>query len=186
MKTVLFALLMSACALPLFAQGSDMGFQGIGVRLGIVNPEGDWKPAPEFGVSVDLGSPIENVYVDGAISYWSSELDANLPTGYTYSLSDIALRVGAKYRFLSKETSPYFGGGIGYHLYDLTVETPSGQSSSALLNDYTQDDEGTLYLVGGIEHIFSDKFIGSAEVRMDIADLTQTAIHANLGFMIGH
>lgn len=178
-------LLLSVCMHDVRAQETDLGFKGGGFRIGMVDPEGSWKPTSEFGLTADLGSPMENVFLDGSIGYWASKLDDGLPAGYEFTLSDFSLRVGGKYQLMVGATSPFVGGGVGYHLYALALDTPSGESSSELLNDYTQDDQGVLYLTGGVEQSFGENVLGSVAARFDIAELTQMAFQVNFNYMIG-
>jgi hypothetical protein len=166
------------------AQESRIGFKGAGFRAGIVNPEGDWKPTAEYGLTSDLGSPLDNLFLEGSLSYWSSVLDYPFDAGYTLKLSDLAFRTAAKYHFTTGAGSPYAGGGLAYHFYGVTLETPAGVASS-YWDNYLQDDEGVLFLLGGYEYMFNPNVIGSVEARYDLGSLSQTALQFSLTYMVG-
>ncbi|MBK6764783.1 MAG: outer membrane beta-barrel protein [bacterium] len=175
-----FGFLTSSLAL---AQNGDFGLKGIGLRLGYVDPESEYKGTFLFGGVADLGTVAKNLHADASITYWKSEWDYSYywfdyADSWTISLSDIAVRGGVKYHFPQEGWAPYAGGGLGMHFYSATWDTPSGEVSWS----YSGAD-GTrfgLYLCGGAQFDLSEKIAGSGELLLDFSEVGQTAFQANV------
>lgn len=169
--------LLSACGMEAYAS-SDIGFKGIGPRLGYVDPEGGFDGTVEFGVAFEFGEFVPQLHWDGSVSYWSTGheweyYDGNSYRKYDWSLSDFVLRSGVNYHFLEGEWVPYAGGGLGLHFYSWDYSgTPSRGNSS--------DAEFGFYIDGGIQRTFSEKWLGQLQLQFDFADPDQTALLFNL------
>ena len=99
---------------------SDIGFKGIGPRIGYVDPEGGLDGTIEFGAAMEFGEFVRQLHWDGSVSFWSAGRDYNYYNGsgyrnYSWSLRDFILRSGINYHFLEGEWEPYVGGGLGLH-----------------------------------------------------------------------
>jgi hypothetical protein len=170
-------ILLSACCTEASA-ASDIGFKGIGPRIGYVDPEGSLDGTVEFGVVFEFGEFTRHLYWDGSVSFWSSGRDYHYYHGnnydtYSWKLRDFALRSGVNYHFLEGEWVPYAGGGLGLHFYSWDY---SGMPYYA----NTSDTKFGLYIDGGIEHAFSEKWVGQMQLQFDFADNDQTALLFNL------
>lgn len=182
-RSILLAVTMSLLLLGLTSAGlaqSDIGFKGIGGRLGYVDPEGSWDGTISFGVVADLGTFVRQLHWDAAITYWASSQDYKYPPygSYSWSISDFAIRSGVKYPFIEGPWEPYAGGGLGLHFF----------SWDNKWHGYSHDADETdfgLYIVGGVEHRFNTRWKGSAELQLDFADWDQTNVQINLIHILG-
>jgi len=180
------SLVFALCAALLGVSGaalaqSDIGFKGIGGRIGYVDPEADYDGTITFGVVADLGTWTPQLHWDASLCYWSSSYDFDW-TGHNYdiTLSDFALRSGVKYHFIEGPWEPYAGGGLGLHFFSWDADWPQGYGGAS-----DSDTEFGFYIVGGVEHRFNDQWKGSAEFQLDWADLDQTTIQFNVIHILG-
>ena len=165
--------LLSVCCTEVSAK-SDIGFKGIGPRIGFVDPEGSLDGTVEFGVVFEFGEFVRQLYWDGSVSYWSTGQDWQYNNNkYDWKLSDLVFRSGVNYHFLEGEWVPYAGGGLGLHFYSWDYAgSPNWANSS--------DTEFGFYIDGGVEHEFSEKWKGQLQIQFDFADADQTALLFNL------
>jgi opacity protein-like surface antigen len=157
---------------------TDIGFKGIGPRIGYVSPEGDLDGTIEFGVAFEFGEWVRQLHWDGSVCFWSTGRDYQYYSGnhydkYSWTLRDIVLRSGVNYHFLEGPWVPYAGGGLGLHFY-------SWDYSGAPTYNNTSDTEFGFYIDGGIEHKFSENWTGQLQLQFDFADPDQTALLFNL------
>jgi hypothetical protein len=93
---------------------ADFGLKGIGVRVGIVEPE-NLDTTVGFGLFLDMGTFHPNISFETYASYWKNSFDVGLAES---SFRDIA--VGAKVRYLintSRPTiHPFVGAGLSAHI----------------------------------------------------------------------
>ncbi|MBU0508203.1 outer membrane beta-barrel protein [bacterium] len=161
---------------------SDIGFKGIGGRIGYVDPELDYQGTFTIGAVADLGTWIPQLHWDASLCYWSSSYDLGwLTDEFKVTTSDIALRSGVKYHFIEGPWEPYGGGGLGLHFFSVKADWPHdywGSSSSS-------ETEFGFYIVGGVEHQFNEQWKASGEVQLDWADLDQTNIQINVIYLLG-
>lgn len=166
-----------ALAAPAFAQTDDvgMGLKGIGVRLGLTDPE-DASSALMYGVHVDAGSLVRNVHIIPSLEYWSVGNDVGI---YNADYSDLAVKVDVNFDFPLQDQRlvPYLGGGIGFHRLKFEsnapgdfddTETKLGLSvQGGMRNDFTPnlslfgelgysfvEDANQLRLLGGLTYKF--------------------------------
>jgi len=171
-------ILLSACYAEAAAK-SDIGFKGIGPRIGYVDPNSGLDGTAEFGVAFEFGEIARRLHWDGSISFWSS--GRNYPFynahhdyfRYNWTLRDFVLRSGVNYHFLEGEWVPYAGGGLGLHFY-------SWNYNGAPDYDNTSDTKLGIYIDGGVEHKFSETWTGQMQLQVDFADPDQTALMFNL------
>jgi hypothetical protein len=110
------ALAILTLSAPAFAQRNQttgLGIRGIGVRLGLVDPEGG-SSALMYGVHLDAGQLVPNVHVVPSVEYWS--VGSNVGTINT-DYSDLAIKLDANVDFPLQDQRlvPYLGGGLGLH-----------------------------------------------------------------------
>jgi hypothetical protein len=161
------------------ATKSDIGFKGIGPRLGYVDPEGELDGTAEFGLAFEFGEFVPQLHWDGSVNFWST--GRNYPYydnhhnyfRYNWTLRDFVLRSGVNYHFLEGAWIPYAGGGLGLHFY-------SWDYNGAPYYNNTSDTKLALYIDGGIEHQFSKAWTGQMQLQFDFANPDQTALLFNL------
>ena len=92
------------------AAGSPgLGIKGVGVRLGLNDPEGA-SSALMYGVHVDAGEFVRNVHLLPSLEYWSVGVSGA-------DVSDLAVKLAVNFDFPLQDQRmvPYLGGGLGLH-----------------------------------------------------------------------
>jgi hypothetical protein len=157
---------------------SNIGFKGIGPRIGYVDPEGGLDGTVEFGVAFEFGEFVRQLYWDGSVSFWSTGREYHYYYGdhhdrYNWTLRDFVLRSGVNYHFLEGEWVPYAGGGLGLHFYSWDYSGAPNWANSS-------DSKFGIYIDGGIEHEFNENWTGQMQLQFDFAEPDQTALLFNL------
>lgn len=103
---------------------SGLGIKGIGVRLGLNDPEGA-SSALMYGVHLDAGEFVNNVHVIPSVEYWSVGVSGS-------DFSDLAFKLGVNFDFPLQDQRmvPYLGGGLGLHRLKVDVPGPGGGSDT--------------------------------------------------------
>lgn len=85
---------------------ADIGFKGIGGKVGLVMPGGFADNTVGFGVLVDLGTIIPSLKLEACADYWSRS--------YSDIASSNVINIGptAKYHFPISKFSAFAGGGL--------------------------------------------------------------------------
>ncbi|HEY6572175.1 MAG TPA: outer membrane beta-barrel protein [Candidatus Eisenbacteria bacterium] len=154
---------------------SGLGLKGIGVRLGLADPE-DASSALTMGVHIDAGTLVRNVHVVPSVEYWNVGNDVG---PYNTDFSDLAFRLGINFDFPLQDQRmvPYLGGGIGIHRFSFDTNVPNIDDDSrtkigldvqgGARNQFTPNlsmfgelgysfvsDANTLRLIGGLTYHF--------------------------------
>ena len=159
---------------------SDIGFKGIGGRLGYVDLDG-WEGTFNMGVVADLGTWMENLKWDASIEYWSSTESA---FGFDMTISGLAFRSGVLYEFLQDKIRPRAGGGLGMHMMSWEWASPTFTGQYSTVDD--SESKFGFYLQGGVEMDLSDKLRGAADIRLDMVDdFDQTHIMFTVIYLLG-
>lgn len=100
-----------------------LGIKGVGVRLGLDDPEGA-SSAFMYGVHVDAGEFVRNVHIVPSVEYWSVGNDVGI---YSADFSDLAFRMGVNFDFPLQDQRfvPYLGGGLGLHRLKFSTDVPN-------------------------------------------------------------
>ena len=158
--TVLAILMLSSFA---FAQ-SDIGFKGVGGKLGYIMPEGDIENTIAFGAVVDLGTITPTIHLNGLFEYWGKSYDIGY---YEWSWSELIFGANAKY-YLSTEGQflPYGGAGLAL------VIGSSKWDYKGPHDDFWGDSDGSdsqtdigFFVCAGADYPLSDKLTGFAEAK---------------------
>lgn len=106
-----------------FAQ-SDLALRGIGVKIGMVDPE-DVDTAFEFGLFADLGTITSNVSLESYVNFWSIKND--ITGGGELLVRDFVIGAKSKYVFstASPIIRPFAGAGLGFHILKSGVDIPA-------------------------------------------------------------
>jgi len=91
------------------AEGHGMGFQGMGARIGFVDPEGA-SGTVALGLHVDLGEFVKSVHIMPLVEYWKVGVSS-------VDVSDLTLAtdVDLDFPLQGGRVVPYAGGGLGLH-----------------------------------------------------------------------
>jgi hypothetical protein len=114
------------------AREPSLGFQGIGVRLGMVDPE-DVSSTLELGGHIDAGEFVKGVRLMPVVEYWSLGTDVG---PYSSDISDFSFGadVNVDFPLQNSRMVPYAGGGLGLHFlsFDSTVPNVPDESKTKL------------------------------------------------------
>lgn len=153
-----------------FSSAANIGFNGIGGKIGLVMPEDPIDNTLGFGVLVDLGTIIPNLKLEGCVDYWGKSYDESLfGSSYESSLSVINIGPTAKYHFPVGSFSAFAGGGVvlAYSRASWDVE---GVDEAFLGGDTSDSDTDIdIPVVGGITMAIGSgmDFIAEARYLLD-------------------
>lgn len=165
-----------------FAQ-ANMGFMGIGGKLGLVDPQ-DIGSTIGFGAFADFGTIAPKFHLEANIDYWNKSENV---TGGEYSIRDLTFGGTVKYvhEVEGQKFKPFGLGGLHLHLLkgesktDATQFFPSQTSSSS-------DTKIGIDLGGGTYYAASPKVDLMAELRYRIvSDANQLVLSAGALFHLG-
>ena len=90
-----------------------LGIKGIGVRLGVVDPE-NASSVVTYGVHVDAGQLVKGFHLIPSLEYWNVGTDLS---GYSSDVNDLSLRLAGNFDFplQGQRFTPYLGGAFGWH-----------------------------------------------------------------------
>jgi len=161
----IFAMLVCFLALSALTStamaAADFGLKGIGVRVGVVEPE-NLDTTVGFGLFMDLGTFHPNVAFETYASYWSNSFDVGLAES---SFSDIVIGAKVEYMFtVSRPTiHPFIGAGLSAHIMKSSASIAAIGPFEAMNLDATDTKMG-LDLGGGLRAGVADQvdIIGEA------------------------
>jgi opacity protein-like surface antigen len=129
------AALLATAPAALAQQGArepSLGFQGLGARLGFVDPEGA-SSTLALGVHIDAGQIVKGVRLQPLVEYWSLGTSVG---PYDSDISDLSFGadVNVDFPLQNSRIVPYAGGGLGLHFlgYDSTVPGVPDNSKTKL------------------------------------------------------
>ncbi|HDQ46204.1 MAG TPA: porin family protein [bacterium] len=169
--TIVIAVLLSVS---LFAQ-TQIGLNGVGGKIGYVDPEGGIESTIGFGVVADLGTITPKIAFEADIFYWGKSYDFGF--GSDVKFSSFTISALGKYLFAeSKEQlRPYAGAGLGLAIGKSKVEyTDPWTGSKASESD--SDSDIVIHLCGGTKYRLSPQLDGFAELRYTLGDLDVLSI----------
>jgi len=184
MKNALVVLgLLAVCAMP--AQNawakSDIGFNRLGVDVGIVDPEAAGSTVG-FGVVADLGTLSPNVGISSQVGYWSKSEDV---FGAESSVRDISVGTRVNYLFSVSKSSkfqPYAGGGLGLHFFNVEVSVPDFQGGTISASE--SETKLGFDLGGGASMPLSPKANLFGDLWYTLADVDQLAMKVGVSFLL--
>jgi len=182
-RTVFAGLLLVFLSSNAFSQ-SNLGFFGVGAKLGLVDPE-NIDSVIGFGVFGDFGEITENLRLEGNLDYWSkSSGNAN----FDASVRDFALTGTAKYMFSTSNEvlQPFAVGGLGLHF----VKTKSEyKGTNPFLEPSSSSETKTkigIDLGGGACYSINEKIdlLGELRYRL-VSDVNQLTIQVGAQYKLG-
>lgn len=188
MRRTTLLILMSILTCLLFADmaaAADIGFMGIGGRLGYVKPEDPIDGTFDIGVVVDLGTITPALRLEGSVDYWSKSYETSYMgwSGSKWTYSDLMIGATAKYMIPTQSTvSPFVGGGLDLHMFSCSWEYEDPYLGKIDADD-SQTDIG-FHAVGGVDMELSPNLRGGLEARYAIADPDHFGIFGTITYIL--
>jgi len=166
---------------------SDMGLKGVGLELGMVDPE---NIGATFGFALlgDFGTITPNFQLEGNIGYWSKSEEV---VGGKSSISDITFGAKGKYVFETNNPSlrPFAGAGLGLHYLRAEATFPDLDIGGFIIPGMSVDDSQLklgLDLGGGLATSISEKadFIGEMWYSL-VSDVNQLSLKVGFMYKLG-
>ncbi len=143
-------------------QYRGLGFQGLGARIGFVDPEGA-SSTVALGIHVDAGEFVQHVHIVPLAEYWKVGA-----SGVDVSDLNIGSDVNVDFPVEGGRVIPYAGGGLGLHF--VKVDNPFGPGSNS-------DTKLGLNIQGGIRNQVMPNLGIFGEVKYDfVSDVNQLKI----------
>lgn len=182
--TIATVLLVGLIAGSAHAQ-SDIGFKGIGGRLGYVSPN-DVDGTIGLGAIADLGQITPKFGFEATIDFWSSSTG---PASFEIKARDIVFGARGKYPFEVKDNpklKPYAAAGLAFHF--VKIEVPA-VTIGTIGTFGGVDDSSTklgIDLAGGVGYEAGEKFdiVGEIMYRA-VSDVGQWLISGGVVFWLG-
>jgi opacity protein-like surface antigen len=173
-KLLLAGLIVLGVANLSFAQ-ADIGFKGIGGKIGLVGPEGGIDNAIGFGALVDLGSVTDMIELGAFLEYWSKSVG-----GVDFNALTIAAMVYYHFPMEGSSLSPYVGAGLGFSRTEAGVRNIIGPFGGSVSNT-----DLSISLAGGVDTALSPKATGRAEFKYNLDGIDYWSISVGVIFKLG-
>ena len=169
---------------------ADIGFKGIGGKLGLVDPGEGVGSTIAFGAVVNLGSITPKIMLQADVAYWGKDYDVFASNDFT--VSSFSISAIGKYMFAESDQQlrPFAGAGLGFNFnsvsweYDTISPVPPYQPIHE--KDSDSDTDIGIHIVGGTHYMLSDNLDGFAEFRYMIGgDWDYWGIFAGVVFLLG-
>lgn len=168
---------------------SNLTLRGIGVKIGIVDPE-DVDTALEIGFIADLGTITPNVSLESHVNFWSIKND--IPGGGEVHVRDIVFGVKGKYMFSISNPviTPYAGAGLGFHILSSGVDIPAvyfgGEMIMPAISESDTEIKIGLDIGGGIQGDINQRWAIQGETWYSIvSDISQLSLQIALLYKLG-
>lgn len=144
----------------------NIGFNGIGGKVGFVSPEGDFGSTFALGAVADLGTLADNLALEGDVTFWTKGEDI---AGFDWNATSINIAAIVKYYFGDPTAKfvPYAGGGLGLTFTIFSYEYPDFLGGGTTKESDSDVNLG-IHVVGGAKTAVSDAMDGFAEFRYSL------------------
>jgi opacity protein-like surface antigen len=166
---------------------SEVGFKGVGLEVGFVNPE-NIDATFGLGAFADFGTITPQIKLETYLDYWSKSEEE---FGMKVSFRDIA--VGGKVKYLlnvsSNRIHPFVGGGIGIHFLNAEISFVDQNIGGFIIPGMSVSDSSTklgLDLGGGFNAPVSPKMDFLTEMWIGIvSDVNQFSLKVGVLYNLG-
>jgi len=147
-------------------ESHGLGFQGLGARIGLVDPEGT-SSTVTLGIHVDAGEFVRHVHLVPMVEYWKVGV-----SGIDVSDLNIGMDVNVDFPVEGGTLIPYAGGGLGLHF--VKVDDPFAPPG---FDTNTSDTKLGLNIQGGIKNQIMPNLNLFGEVKYAfVSDVNQLKI----------
>ena len=139
------------------ALAAEIGLEGIELRAGLVDLEGEGGSTIGFSGTADLGTLAPNFGLEAGIDFWTKSWgDTDI---WDFSWTNIAFLGTVRYEFPTEGSfKPFAFGGLGFHLYSWSSEYkgPQGGIWDQYVDTDGSDLEFGFHIGAGAEMPLSD------------------------------
>jgi len=149
---------------------TDIGFKGVGAKVGYISASSNVGGAIAFGAVVDLGTIMDNkIGLVADVTYWGKTYGET--EFYSYKSSSITIAALGKYWFKpeGEQLRPYAGAGLGLSLVSWSWEYSGWWYGDEGHKESASDTDLAIIVVGGADYALSDAITGFAEFRYTLA-----------------
>ena len=182
MKKLVLAVLMICVLGSISVAETDIGFKGIGGKLGFIMPESNIDNTLGFGVNADLGSvSMFNVY--GYLDYWAKGYEEG---SFEWSYSVISIAAIGKYFFeVEGEFKPYAGAGLGFDIASVDAEyTGPAFGFEDTFESSESEFDLALHILGGATYALSPTLNGFAELKYATGGIDYFGIYVGVMYKL--
>ena len=161
---------------------SNIGFKGVGAKVGFVSPEAGIGSTIGFGAVVDLGTITPEIALSGDVMYWGKS-NSEFEDKYTYS--QIYISGTAKYFFKTGKGSkflPYAGAGLEFVIGKSKFEYSGPYADYGHGNWSTSNSELGVHIVGGAKYPLDKGKYLFAEARYSMGGFNMFGIFGGIVF----
>ena len=166
-----------------FAQ-TDIGFKGVGAKLGFVSIESGIGSTVAFGALADLGTITHDIHLGAFFDFWSKSYSAGTGYGYNadWTYSEFTFGGLAKYYFKLENSSfkPYAGAGL-----DLAIGKVKWNAGTVHGDFSSSKTDLGFDIFGGADYPFSPNVTGFAQVGYHIDGANYFGIFAGVVYSLG-
>jgi opacity protein-like surface antigen len=162
---------------------SNIGFMGVGGKLGYVDPE-NIDGTFGLGFFVDIGTLVPDLSLEGNVDFWSKSVDIcnkELDCDEKEECSDLSIGATMRYMIPAQgNVYPYAGGGPAVHVVQCSRESPF---SNRKFDD--SDTKIGIHALAGIELLFGSNFKAGGELRYSVVeDINNWGVFFRLGYIL--
>jgi opacity protein-like surface antigen len=167
---------------------SNLGFNGVGARVGFVMPEDPIDNTLGLGLNADLGTIIPNLALNAYIDYWSKTYAES--NTYEASFSVLGFAAVAKYFFPSSgNIKPYAGGGLGLNISSVESKYTGPSIGGGLFDtsDFESSSSETdlaIQFLGGVSMPLSPNMDGFAEAKYSLDGADYLGIYVGINYKL--
>ncbi len=142
---------------------ANIGFKGVGAKIGYVVPEGG------IGGTIAFGTIMDNIGLVADVTYWGKTWGEG--EFYSYKSSSFTIAAIGKYWFKpeGEQLRPYAGAGLGLSLVSWSWEYSGWWNGDEGHKESASDTDLAIIVVGGADYAISDAITGFAEFRYTLA-----------------
>ncbi len=183
MKVLIVSSVIVFTATTVFAQ-ADIGFKGIGGKIGFIMPEDPIDNTFGFGAVADLGTLIPDIKIGAIFEYWSkSYCEESAMFNGDWTISEIVIGPMARYIFPSgSQFKPYVGGGVGFSIGKSKFET----SDPYFGNQETSSSDSKIgfFFGGGFDYELSPNLLGFLEAKYHLNGVDYLSLFVGFTYLL--
>lgn len=166
-----------------FAQ-AEIGFKGVGGKVGFVMPEDPIDNTFGFGAVVDFGTITPDIKIGAIFEFWSkSYCEESAMFDADWTITEIIIGPMVKYCFPSEsQFKPYVGGGLGFTIGKSKFETNDPYFGNQETS--SSDSEIGFFFGGGVDYELSPNLLGFVEAKYHLDGADYLGIFVGVTYLL--